>query len=1064
MATKAKCASCGASVRAKDRFCPSCGTPIAAAQAAPRIAAPAAVAEPPPVPQPAAAPSTESTSLQVPTATARALAEQRKVVTILFADLSGSTPLAEKLDPEDLRGILGRYFNTLARQIQRYEGTIDKYIGDAIMCVFGAPISHEDDAERAIRAAIAMQGSIQRLNDDLEREHGVRLALRIGINTGEVVAGLLGGDVQRAYTVVGDAVNTAQRFESVAPLNEVLVSETTRRLAIHSFEFETLPPVTLKGKAHPVAAYRVLRPRDEEIPPEASPLVGRERELARLRGALGDALAGEGQLLAIVGEAGVGKSRLIAEFKAGLAAGVERLSGRCASYETNTPFALVAHLIRGAFRIPETSDEPTARVALREGFARYGDTLDDGSMLLLLDVLGYGERSTLEAERKRTVLVGILRAFLARAGERIAFVIAAEDLHWADLASVAVLAALARDVPTLPCLFITTARTGWAPPWEANTLELPPFTDAETRALIAEILDVPPSENTIRTILERTGGNPFFVEEVVRAMRESGASELPPSVQEVIEARIERLPDGPSRTLQAASVIGATFWYRVLERLLPGQSVFADVSELEHEAFIVTRSVRPELTYGFRQSLLREVAYQTQLLATRRAMHQAVGEAIEVLFRDRVDEFVDLLAYHYDRSEDGASALRWLVRAGDRARALFANDEALESYRAALRRATDGDGPLGAATILERLADVQRLVGDHEGALASLVEARMRAGTPQPETLARLDRKAGTTLVLKGEAEEARAAFDRGLRRIGPDEPETARIRTQLGLLEFRAGAYDDARAALTDAVRIGEQTGTADVLAEALKLLGNVANNVGDLRGAESLYQRARSAYQEAGDTVGVTNVRSNLAALYRRTDRVAEAREEYVAVAAICRRTGDVWGLAIAENNTGEVLRTAGEAAAAARHYEQALAIFERIGEPVYAAAVRMNLGAARVEAGEAGAGRADLIEAEREMLALGGTKFLPSVNRDLAAAELAVGDLDAAEARAERALGLAQRAGARQTEAQIVRIRAEIALARGDRDAARELLAASATTLEELGEQAELRRTKAVIAKIG
>ena len=154
------------------------------------------------------------------------------------------------------------------------------------MCVFGAPISHEDDAERAIRAALAMQAAIQRLNDDLEREHGVRLALRIGVNTGEVVAGLLGGDVQRAYTVVGDAVNTAQRFESVAPLNEILVSETTRRLAIHSFEFETLPPVTLKGKAVPVAAYRVLRPRDEEIPPEASPLVGREAELTQLRAAL----------------------------------------------------------------------------------------------------------------------------------------------------------------------------------------------------------------------------------------------------------------------------------------------------------------------------------------------------------------------------------------------------------------------------------------------------------------------------------------------------------------------------------------------------------------------------------------------------------------------------------------------------------------------------------------------------------------------------------------------------------------------------------------------------------
>src|SRR5438477_3412598 len=266
--SRRRCATCGANLRARDRFCASCGTPLDGAAIAPRR------------------PATESASLQVSDVAAADLSEQRKVVTILFADLSGSTVLGERLDPEELRGVLASYFNELARQIRRYEGTIDKYIGDAVMAVFGAPLSHEDDAERAIRAALAMQRSIQTLNDDLERQHGVRLSLRIGINTGEVVAGLLGGDVQSAYTVVGDAVNTAQRFESVAPLNQVLVSETTRRLALHAFEFETLPPVTLKGKAEPVAAYRVIRRRDDEIEPDVSPLIGREAELATLRAAL----------------------------------------------------------------------------------------------------------------------------------------------------------------------------------------------------------------------------------------------------------------------------------------------------------------------------------------------------------------------------------------------------------------------------------------------------------------------------------------------------------------------------------------------------------------------------------------------------------------------------------------------------------------------------------------------------------------------------------------------------------------------------------------------------------
>ena len=1047
----AQCASCGARIRAKDRFCPECGTPIAAAQAAPRSeSAPAAAAQ-------------QSASLQVPVASARVLAEQRKVVTILFADLSGSTALAERLDPEDFRGILGRSFNALARQIQRYEGTIDKYIGDAVMCVFGAPISHEDDAERAIRAALAMHAAMRRLNEDLEREHGVRLALRIGVNTGEVVAGMLGGDAQQAYTVVGDAVNTAQRLESVAPLDEILVSETTRRIAIHSFEFEALAPVTLKGRSVPVAAYRVLRPRDEEIAPEASRLVGRTVELERIRAALGDVLTGHGRALAIVGEAGVGKSRLVAEFKAGLAAGVERLTGRSASYESGTPFALLADIIRAAFRINETDDEPAARAALREGFARYGDTLDDGSLVLMLDVLGYGERSQLEAERKRSILLGILRTFLSRAGEHVTFVIAAEDLHWADPTSVGILTDLVRDLPALPCLFITTARPGWEPPWPAETIELAPLDRPEARALIADILEEPPSDALVDTVLGRTAGNPFFIEELVRSMAGGSASELPPTVQEVIEARIERLADGPARALQVAAVIGVTFWYRILERLLPGEHLSAHVAELEYEAFVVTRAARPELTYAFRQSVLREVAYQTQLHASRRATHHAVATVIEELFSERLEDFVDVLAHHYELSDDAPNALRWLVRAGDRARALYANEEAIASYRGALVRAADGTGPLDAATILERLAGVQHLTGDHAGALASLGEARERTGAAGPGTLARLDRKAGTTLMLKGESEAARAAFDRGLARIGDDDPEAVIIRSQIGLLEFRSGAYDAARATLTEAVEIAERSGAADVLAEPLKLLGNVANNVGDLRGAEELYQRARAAYERAEDLLGIADVRNNLAMLYRRSARTDEAIAEYHAIIEIRERAGHVWGLAVAENNLGEAYRTAGGPAASIAHYERSLALLERIGEPVYAAIALMNIGAARTEAGDAFAGREAIREAERRMLALGGTKSLPSVYRDLAAAELALGDLDAAAAAATRALDFARRAGARQTGAQVQRIQGELAVRRGDPGTARRLLDESAATLAELGEIAELRRTEAVRATL-
>jgi class 3 adenylate cyclase/tetratricopeptide (TPR) repeat protein len=1047
---KAVCASCGAAVRARDRFCPACGSPIAAAQG-------------PSLPPSAGGAAASSASLQVGALEASALAEQRKVVTILFADLSGSTPLGEKLDPEDLRGILAAYFNQLARQIRRYEGTIDKYIGDAVMAVFGAPLSHEDDAERAIRAALAMQLSIQTLNDDLERQHGVRLALRIGINTGEVVAGMLGGDVQSAYTVVGDAVNTAQRFESVAPLNQILVSETTRRLAIHSFEFETLPPVTLKGKAEPVAAYRVIgRRRDEEIEPDASPLIGREEQLSRLQAALTDAIARRGRILHLHGDAGVGKSRLLAEFRARLPAEVDRMVARCASFETLTPYALIAALIRAAFRIQPTDDEATTSVAIGEGFKRFGVARDESAVALILDVLGFSDRSSMDPEQKRRLLLVLLRGFLRGAGQRTPFVITAEDLQWCDAASAAILVELVRDVTQLPGLFITTARPGWSTPWEAEPFEIPPLDEAEAHALVEEIYEGGPGQTTVRAVLERTGGNPFFIEEVVRELKR-GASTLPATVQEVLEARLDRLGEAPGRVIRDAAVIGATFWYRLLERVELGHPLAPHLLTLEQEAFVVIRAMTPELTYAFRQALIREVAYQTQLLVRRRGIHGAVGRAIEELYGDRIDEFVDMLAHHYERGDDPVKALFWLTRAGDRARSLFANEEALTLYAAALARAGDGDGELSAGTILERIADIQRLIGRYDASLESLRSAEKRIPEARPETVARLRRKAALAWTARGAYAEALAALDEATAVLGATETvEGAWVAATAGEVNVRRGDYPAARETLQRAVRLAERLGADDVLASALKHLGNAANNVGDLRGAIELYTRSLAAYERLGDQVGLGDLHSNVGNILRRMGRLDETLREYETSLAIRRRIGHVWGVGVTLNNVGEMHRYRGEPASALPSYAEAIAIFQAISAANEANIVLMNQGAAKVEAGDIAGGRADLMAA-RDRFEAKKSGSLPSVYRDLASAELAAGDLDAATAAADHALDLARAAKARHSIAMIERIRAQIAFRRSDRDTAFRLLDESAATFEELGEGVELARTKAVRARL-
>ncbi|HEU5317184.1 MAG TPA: adenylate/guanylate cyclase domain-containing protein, partial [Chloroflexota bacterium] len=640
------------------------------------------------------------------------LSETRRLVTVLFADLSGSTALAERLDPEDLRRILGSFFAALAQQIQRYEGTVDKYIGDAVMAVFGAPVAHEDDAARAISAALGMQAAITRLNDDLERAHGVRLRLRVGINTGEVVAGLLAGDVQSAYTVVGDTVNTAQRIESAAPAGEVLVDETTYRLARRAFELESVAPLTLKGKAQPVPAYRVVRRQETEGraegEPELEPLVGRDEELAQLVQALEDAAGGVGRLVLVVGEAGMGKTRLVRELRRRAPADVSQLAVRGASYETQTPYALIAHVLRGAFGVREGGGEAEARALVERALDGIGGAYDASHATLLLDVLGYGERSVFDPETRRRQLVGVLRRLLVRQCERGPLLLVLEDLHWMDAASAAVLAELAREIPRQRCLLLGTTRPRWTPPpWTAQRLELTPLGGAEARALVEEAFGGPVDGGLERTIIERTGGNPFFILEVARNLRESGVLEerngrltappgemprVPETVQELLEARLDRLALGPKRVLQPAAVVGRTFWERLLEQLVPQVHLAPELAVLERESFINRQPDASEPTYAFRHALIQEVAYQQLLQSQRRGMHRAVGEAIERLYDERLDEWVDRLAYHYGRSDDDAKALFWLVRAADRARALFANESALALYGEALQRATDGEG------------------------------------------------------------------------------------------------------------------------------------------------------------------------------------------------------------------------------------------------------------------------------------------------------------------------------------------------------------------------------------
>ena len=1050
--TRRRCANCNASVRARDRFCASCGVTLDTTVAQ------------------AAAPSKESASLQISEVPFDALQEQRKVVTILFADLSGSTALGERLDPEELRGVLASYFNELARQIRRYEGTIDKYIGDAVMAVFGAPISHEDDAERAINAALAMQQSIGHLNDDLSRRHGVRLALRIGVNTGEVVAGLLAGDVQKAYTVVGDAVNTAQRYESAAPLGEVLVSANTRRLAIHSFEFEETAPLTLKGKTERVVAYRVIRRRYEEIAPEATPFIGRQVELDYLRAAALDAVQARGRVINIVGDAGVGKSRLVGELRANLVSGIERSTVRCASFETNTPYALVADFVRNAFSLHAADDEATARQGIVNGFVALGQPIDEVNVTLLLDMLGYGIHSTLDPDVKQRVIVALLQTLLRLAADRAPLVLCAEDLHWVDAASLRVLADLVAIVPKLPCLFITTARPGWTPPWKAESITIRTLAGTTAREFVEAVFEVPVDDQLAQTILERTGGNAFFIEEVIRdlkasnllfeqtgrvALRLGAVPPVPATIQELIEARLDRLATAPRRVVNAGAACGRTFWVRVLERLLPAMRLGPHLSTLERDGFIDVRTVAPELTYTFRQVLFQEVAYETQLLADRRRRHGEIGAAMEALYVDRLEEFVDFLAYHYERSDDHRSACRYLLLAGARAQRLYANDEALRSYDTALRLAEDEATRAGA---LEGIGDVRTTIGDFVLARDAYREAHdlLALGPAQ----SRLERKIGSTYQREGDYQLALKWLERARESVGElSHVEAAAAWIELAHVAWRQGRYDDALTAGEQGVTEAEAIGAAQLRAEGYKHLGTASVLKGDHPRGVELYRRALSIYESLDDPQGLMNVRNNLGIVFRRQSRWEEALVEQRRALALARRIGDAWGIGMTLANLAETLRNKGDYAGAIDASDEALRSWSQVGNAVGIATVHMNMGILHFEHGHLDEARDSLHLALAEWEKLDSRLFLPELYRTLAKVELPR-DPAVALAWAQRSVDVAREIKARDEEGIALQVLGMVHHALGNAEATAELLE-SVTILRSANNRLELARSLSALA---
>ena len=593
------CPRCEAPVTPEAKFCANCGQALEQASTADAAThARLTAAAPPPL---------------ITKMRAARLTGERKPVTALFADVVGSTTLAESMDPEDWTVMINEAFDLMSRAVFRYEGTIAQLQGDAMLAFFGAPVAHEDDPERAIFAALDMLDATQEFARELKASQGVDFRIRAGINTGPVMVGNVGSDLRFEYTALGDAVNVAARMQTAAQANTVLITEMTRRLTGDTFDLDDLGDIEVKGKTDPVHAYRVI---GRKAAPERkrglasvgldSPMVGRDAPLARLTDALDIVRAGRGRVAFVIGEPGIGKSRLLAELKkrAGDARWIE---GRCVSYGRNLPYHLLIDLIRSILGLSFAAETADARADLDRGVRGLlgddpGEVADTAPYLAhLLDLPLSAEeqgRIAVEPEVLQTRYIAASHRLLRGLAARGPVIAVCEDLHWADPASIDVAQQLMPLAARLPILFLGALRAetdapGWSLIGQARDLfgdslveiRLEPLSDADGRTLVANLLEIESLPGHVRDlIMARSEGNPFFVEEVVRMLIERGAIvpqgdrwvatgeigsvEIPESLHGLLLARIDQLPDSAKRSLRIAAVIGRQFPVRVLERVV----------------------------------------------------------------------------------------------------------------------------------------------------------------------------------------------------------------------------------------------------------------------------------------------------------------------------------------------------------------------------------------------------------------------------------------------------------------------------------------------------------------
>jgi len=895
------CPRCSSEILPSDKFCGACRYDLRAA--------PSAVPDKSPDQRP------QEEKKPLPSSDSA-----RKYVTVLFSDMSGYTSLSEKMDPEEVKEIMGKVFGEISKVVTKYEGFIEKFIGDAVMALFGVPQSHEDDPVRAIKAAREIHEIVSSLSPRYEKRIGKPLAMHTGICTGLVVTGEVNLE-KGTHGVLGDTINTAARLSGLAKPGEIVLSPDTYHQAEGYFNFEPMDPAAVKGKVEPIHPYKVISAKEDPTKTHRltglrAELIGRKVEMAQLQEAVTNLRQGKGSIFSIVGDAGTGKSRLIEDFKATInLEEVQWREGHAYAYSQNIPYFPLIDLLSRAWQITEGDNPEQVKKKVETG-AGYliGERNDLIPYLGSLYSLKYPEIENMSPEYWKSRLHEAIQLILANLCKRSSTIICIEDLHWADPSSIEILRNILSDI-RYPAIFLCIYRPNFslftshqaAAVKSYHEIRIQDLSPGESQDMVESLLKSRNVSPELKKFIQtRTEGNPFYLEEVINSLLEMATlihqddkwlltkplseANIPSTVQGVISARLDRLGMETRRILQEASVIGRAFLYEILRRITElKEQIDRSLMGLERLDLIRTRSLQPDLEYIFKHALTQEVVYNGLLKKERQEIHEKIGQVMEELFQDRLTEFYEALAYHFKQGQSVTKAVEYLMKAGRKSFSKGAVEESHQFYKEAF-------------DLLSQQAAMNK-----EGEIL----------------LIDLLNEWAFTLLFKGANSELVELFKahEGLAESIHDKERIGMFYSALGIALNQKEQFTESYAYLSKALELGEETKSPKVTGYACFRIAITCANLGYLDEAVNYGERARDLSGDPRADLPFHRVAIGLSLAYWYRGDIRKLRELGTNLLDEGRKRSDPRCLAIGEMASGYSHFSAGDYQSAIESFKSAL-----------------------------------------------------------------------------------------------------------------------------------------------